>query len=263
MSKKLFYYGSTSSYTARTIAFIASTGIADLTIINALNTLDLALISAGIDTKMIALYPFVGGTATTHKYNFMDAQDTNAAFRLTFYGGLTHSSTGILGNGSTGYIDTNCAHNNLAQNSAHISFYSRTSGDIHRFDMAVMDGAGTSRLEIICKWTDNTMYYGVNCGELSAGTPTNGAGLFVANRTASNVLNAWRNSTKLATAATASVATTAFNIYILARNFGGVADYKSDREVAFATIGSGLTDTDVSNLYTAVQAFQTSLSRQV
>lgn len=263
MSKKLFYYGSTSSYTARTIAFVAATGISDLTIINALNTLDLALISGGIDSKMIALYPIVGGTATTHKYNFMDAQDTNAAFRLTFNGGLTHSSTGILGNLGNGYIDTNCLHSNLNQDSTHISFYSRTSANIARFDMAVMNGASTSRLEIICRWTDNTMYYGANCGELSAGSPTNGAGLFVANRTASNVLNAWRNSTKLATSATVSVATTAFNVYILARNFNGVVDLYSSREVAFATIGSGLTDADVANLYTAVQAFQTSLSRQV
>jgi hypothetical protein len=89
-----------SSYTARTTAFIAATGITDTTIINALNTMDLSLISNGLDTKMKALYPFVGGTASTHKYNFMDARDLNAAFRLTFNGGWTHSSTGALPNGT-------------------------------------------------------------------------------------------------------------------------------------------------------------------
>ena len=37
----------------------------------------------------------------------------------------------------------------------------------------------------------------------------------------------------------------------------------ANREVAFSTIGDGLTNTELSNLYTAIQTFQTSLSRQV
>jgi hypothetical protein len=37
----------------------------------------------------------------------------------------------------------------------------------------------------------------------------------------------------------------------------------SNRECAFSSIGDGLTDTQASNFYTAVQAFQTTLSRQV
>ena len=31
---------------------------------------------------MKAIYPFVGGTATTHKFNLKDPADINAAFRL-------------------------------------------------------------------------------------------------------------------------------------------------------------------------------------
>ena len=79
------------NYTARTSAFAAATGITDTTILNALNTFDTGLISNGLDTKMKALYPFVGGTANTHKFNFMDARDTDAAFRLQFNGGYIHS----------------------------------------------------------------------------------------------------------------------------------------------------------------------------
>ena len=37
----------------------------------------------------------------------------------------------------------------------------------------------------------------------------------------------------------------------------------SSKECAFASIGDGLTDTQASNFYTAVQAFQTTLSRNV
>jgi hypothetical protein len=37
----------------------------------------------------------------------------------------------------------------------------------------------------------------------------------------------------------------------------------SPKQYAFATIGTGLTNTDTSNLYTLVQTFQTTLGRQV
>jgi hypothetical protein len=43
----------------------------------------------------------------------------------------------------------------------------------------------------------------------------------------------------------------------------GGGSYFTSREYAFASIGDGLTDTQASNFYTAVQAFQTTLSRQV
>jgi hypothetical protein len=37
----------------------------------------------------------------------------------------------------------------------------------------------------------------------------------------------------------------------------------SSKQCAFATIGDGLTDTEISNFYLTVQTFQTTLSRQV
>jgi hypothetical protein len=37
----------------------------------------------------------------------------------------------------------------------------------------------------------------------------------------------------------------------------------STKQCAFATIGSGLTDGEAAALYTSIQAFQTTLARQV
>jgi hypothetical protein len=51
------------------------------------------------------------------------------------------------------------------------------------------------------------------------------------------------------------------NIYVGASN--GSSVIYTNRQCAFASIGDGLTDTQASNFYTAVQAFQTTLSRQV
>jgi S-DNA-T family DNA segregation ATPase FtsK/SpoIIIE len=52
-------------------------------------------------------------------------------------------------------------------------------------------------------------------------------------------------------------------IYLGCLNLDGTAAQFSNYENAFASIGDGLTDTEASNFYTAVQAFQTTLGRQV
>ena len=115
------------AYTARTTAFATATAITDTTILNALNTFDLGLISNGLDTKMKAIYPFVGSTATTQKYNFMDARDLDVAFRLQFNGGWTHSSTGALPNGTNAYANTYVTPStNLNADNLSISYYSRS-----------------------------------------------------------------------------------------------------------------------------------------
>ena len=98
--------------TARTQAFLTATGITDQTIIDALNAMDTSLISAGLlpsgtgAGKIKVLYPFAGSTATTHKFNFVNPLDTDAAFRLNFLGGWTHDSNGAKGNGSNATANT-------------------------------------------------------------------------------------------------------------------------------------------------------------
>ena len=81
-------------------AFITATGITDATQITAVNNLVLGLKGNNIWTKMKAIYPMVGGTATTHKFNLKNPLDTDAAFRLVFSGGWTHSANGALPNGT-------------------------------------------------------------------------------------------------------------------------------------------------------------------
>jgi hypothetical protein len=71
----------------------------------------------------------------------------------------------------------------------------------------------------------------------------------------------WNNS--LIGSETVVDALTNREIYIGGRNSNGTANTFSSKQCAFASIGDGLTDTQASNFYTAVQAFQTTLSRQV
>jgi hypothetical protein len=107
--------------------FINATGITDATQKNAINTLVNDLKFYGLWTKLKAIYPMVGGTATAHKFNLKDPRDLNEAFRLSFIGGWTHSSTGALPNGTTAYADSFLnALTSLTNNNYHLSHYSRT-----------------------------------------------------------------------------------------------------------------------------------------
>jgi hypothetical protein len=256
----------TPTYTTRTTAFAAATGITDTTILNALNTFDTGLISNGLDTKMKALYPFVGGTSTAHKFNFMDARDSDAAFRLQFFGGGTHGSNGYKPNATNAYADTKINDKYiLTLNDEHISYYSRTNSVGSYADMGNIAPhiVGNPGLHLHLKWLDGNFYPRVadnNSGVANSGTSQ---GLFIANRTNSTQVRAFQNGTlKLITSN--SISKSDLNIYIGALNnsFTGASLF-TNRECAFSSIGSGLSDSEATTFYNLVQALQTSLSRQV
>jgi hypothetical protein len=250
------------SYTARTTAFATATGITDATILGALNTFDLGLISNSLDTKMKAVYPFLGGTSSTHKYNFMDSRDLDVAFRLQFNGGWTHSSTGAKPNGTNAYANTFLSPNSvLSLNSTHLSYYSRTASTGTEVEIGTSQSNNFSLIEIR---TTSTSYFGINqaSGVLSY-ADANSLGFYLSNRTASNVINGWKNSTKVATSTTSSTSSQGTYIYLGAYNEDTLQKYFSTKETPFSSIGLGLSDSEAITFYSLVQAMQTTLSRNV
>lgn len=248
--------------TVRTTAFATATGITDTTILNALNTFDLGLISNGLDTKMKALYPFVGGTATTHKFNFMDARDLDAAFRLTFNGGWTHSSNGCLPNGTNAYANTYLTPSLLLQNSNHISYYSRTSAASTTQDAGALNTTLAGRYELLLRYTDNMSYNTLMSTVQTGVSVTDARAYWIMSRTNSNEISQFKNNTKIATTTQPSISPSSFNRTIYWGQSNGQSSF-SNKEIAFGTIGDGLSDAEVSTFYTLVQTFQTSLGRQV
>ena len=85
----------------------------------------------------------------------------------------------------------------------------------------------------------------------------------MSNRTASNVITGWKNGVKVVTGSNASTSLLNAPIYIGAIWENSNASYFTDRQYAFASIGDGLTDAEAANFYTAVQAFQVTLSRNI
>lgn len=250
-------------------AFIDAAGITNETQKSAINTLVTDLKAYGIWTKMKAIYPFVGGTATTHKWNLKDPRDLDAAFRLTFSGGWTHSTTGALPNGSNAYANTyfQIATHGL-QNSGHLSFYSRTNDTSKTgMDIGEYNSGPWSYIFQDARFSPKTRDY--RWSDTGAGgiarleNPARTDGYFVASRRSVNDVEGYRNAITDATASIASTAPSSNRIFIGAGNAGGSASLYSARECAFASIGEGLTDSEVANLNTAVQTYQTTLGRQV
>lgn len=245
--------GGGGGYGTLTTAWIATTGESDTTILGALNTLESDLNTYGLTSKMKALYPFVGGNATKHSFNFVNT----AQFQLAFNGGWTHSSTGALPNGTNAYANTYLNPSTVLSsfNSNHLAFYSRTNNLSDTADMGGGAGSAYFTIEYTTQWNGTT----------NTGTVRNpSTGLFTNTRTANNVQKIYKNGTQTgSTNTTTNTGSANANMFIGARNLGGSPNIYSPREAAFSSIGDGLTDIDVSNLYTAVQAFQTTLGRQV
>jgi hypothetical protein len=250
-------------------AFLVATGITDATTVNALSTLISSLKSNNFWNKFQAIYPMVGGTSTTCKFNLKDPRDANDAYRLTFSGGWTFASTGATPNASNAYADTYLAGTATALNDVHISYYSRTSNTGNFYcEMGISE---TDKCLFIIPNYSSTLgaFRGVNSrqttsGESPSGTRQTSTGLFIANRIASGTMKLFRNGTPVITDNIASNSRSSVNIYLGANNNStNVPANYTNRQCAFASIGEGFSDTDASTFYTIVQTFNTSLSRQV
>lgn len=247
-------------------AFLLATGITDPTITAAINTLVNDLVGYGIWTKMKAIYPFVGGTATTHKFNLKNPADTNAAFRLSFAGGWTHSANGIQGNGTNTFANTFYVPNTEcdSQNNS-IAVYVRNNINTGLpYEMGASNDLGgiVNPYALISRFSDNKAYF-ANGSYNQNPVSTDSRGFwngFI------DVTNQWffRNGSSISSIAIPVATLPSFSLYLGANNGGGTASLFSNKELAFASMGgTKLTTTEAANYYTAVQAFQTTLSRQV
>jgi hypothetical protein len=243
------------------LAFITAATITNSTQQSAINTFVAALKGYGIWTKMKAIYPFVGGTAFSHKFNLKDPRDLDAAYRLTFNGGWTHSNTGAKPNGTTGYANTFLAPNVMAQNNIHASFYSRTDISGSYWDLGAYNVGGGVVIGLRYQSGSSLVYMNTKSADsMTDNNPT--IGLYMGNRTSSTSNTLFRNGVIIVNGNKSSFAPISLNIYLGADNEGTPTGH-SPREQAFASIGDGLTDAEAANFYTAVQAYQTTLGRAV
>jgi hypothetical protein len=239
-------------------AFVTNAGIVDQVEANAINNLVIGLKADSLWTKMKAIYPFVGGTSTTMKYNLVNPLDTDAAFRLVFFGGATFSSTGYLPNGTNGYADTKLiAQGTLGLNSTSFGVYSRTNVNRNAPSIGNVTGGASAECSLWLSSGGNA-FLRVNNPNVSSQASTDSRGLFVANRANSTQINLQIRGTQYTFSQNSN------SLYANSFQLGGVSpNFFDNKELAFSFIGDGLTSQNMTDLDTRVTTFQTALNRNV
>jgi hypothetical protein len=253
--------GGGAANTARTQAFLTATGITDATIISALNAMDTSLISAGLlpsgtgAGKIKALYPIVGGTASTHKYNFVDPRDLDAAFRLTFFGGWTHSANGVKGNATNANANSYFQMTSSFQNNVHWYVYQRFAAG--NGSPSIVANPNSNNINFYTNF-NSELYARLNGGGGPHGSSASPIKGFFASRLNSSDILVGKDGT-YTTYAQTSAAPNNEEIYL-----GGNGNIGwSDNEFAFFTLGEGLTNSEGISLNSACVTFQTTLGRNV
>ena len=231
-------------------AFITAAAITDTTQQSAINTLVVDLKAYSIWDKLLVFYPFVGGTATSNSKNLKDT----AIGTLTYSTGVTHGTLGIRGNGVS-YADTGLKSSTIGftQNSAASGIYmqswaaNQTMAYGHYGNLTMYKG-----LPVLYPMINNLLAPTI--------TPSSFTGLLQMSRNSSlNFLFKDKNATASTVIAGSGALNSTLNLYVcFANNYNGVADWISCNYYA-----TGLNETDLTNMYTAVQAFQTTLGRQI
>lgn len=249
------------------LAFLEAAQITDSTTVFAVNNLVIDLKEATLWDKFIAIYPFVGGTAFTQKWNLKNPQDTNEAYRLTFSGGITHSLDGIQGNGTDGFYNTHISGSVLSQNDTSMFIYSRTNVAEAKADMGYLQNSTSPfpGLQIVARSNVNTLQNRCNSSNPAgaSNTPnTNSIGVIGVYRNNSSNFIDFINKAET-TVAKASVAPDPSRIYGLCFNLNGSAGFFSTKQQALAGVGSALSTSLLSDLVDINQTFQTALGRFV
>jgi len=231
----------------------------------ATNQLVLDLKANSLWTPMKAIYPMVGASAAACAQNLKSSSFTGT-FTST---GWTFASTGVTPNGTSAYMDT--AFNtstNQSINNFSLSVYIRSANmSLPSTDMGNLT---TPTYIPLTNLESNATFRSQFCWDYTIGngrvdiTTTDSRGMWGLSRSGASSWQSFERNTSVSKTTTTSASSLPNNnMYLGASNVGGTAGAFANREIAFGHLANSLTNTQFNNFYTAVQAFQTTLSRNV
>jgi len=232
------------------------------------------------DTRKALIDTLIGalkaGSAwsTFDAYYMMAAEDAQSAgvnwknpgtYDLTPIDNPTFTADqGYAGNGTSSYLKTgfvpSTASGQWALNSAHMALWSRDSGGLAgtKAEMGARVASNDNHSILQIRTTSDGGLFRANQDATTGVAPTtitDGSGLFVGRRSASNALALFRNGSSIATNGTTSAQITDREIYIGAMNENNTAVAFSERQLAIASFGSSQADAVISARYTAELAY--------
>jgi hypothetical protein len=216
--------------------------------------------SDGIYTKIKAMYLPIWGSAAACKWNLVNPLDSDAAYRATFTTGITYSSSGILFNGTSSYMDTKFVPSSgfTSINASGFSFYQRTNNT----DTSC-HGCIPSSTNDRFYFAPQSTYYQIQGTEGATywNTYANAdrKGFYTNSRRANNDRETYKNGASKATntANDTGGALSSINFYIGAANGPFISSTYSANQISFACLDTGLTDSEASNLSSRVNTLMT------
>ena len=217
--------------------------------------------TAGLWTKIQAIYPFKGTTAAQHKWNAKNPLDTDAAFRLAFSGTGTYSNLGFQCNGTNSYANTNLV-NNVVQ-----TINNQGATIVVGTNNAVVDVA----TELGSFQNPNGVFLSVK--RISSGrkdvhygtTLTREVGIdesrcvFTGTRTGSNVVKMYKNGALIGTGSgSGTMSSLPYDIGRLS----SVNGQYSPQRIQIAIIHEGFSDAEVATLHTIIDTSEAIAGRK-
>lgn len=243
-------------------AFFSAAGITNATQKSAVNQLVKDLKGANLWSKMLVVYPLVGGTYDTCKYNLKDPRDLDAAYRLkqlAAYSGGTYnySLTGVSYTYLQGYLDyrlnTYLPFNATSETSTSMGIYVQTSIPVNNGTTFGDDGQNF----IGKRLGGSILHLAIGGSYGSAATASvnpHPPGFISGGTNGSRLTSLFVNGVKQADGTGSSSLTS--TTYKLLGQYPNLVH-------SFAYVGTGMSTTEHQTLYTIVQKFQTTLGRQV
>lgn len=198
--------------------------------------------------EMDAIYLFAGTSASQQKFNLKNPADTDAAFRLQFNGGWTHSATGAKPNGTNAYANTfyNPATQGFSNTNAHIGIYVVSPAtDQNGRLTGVSNATDDEPIYIIPRvWppADSAFGFGGNTGPTARFTQSDPRGFFQLNRNGL-VTKGSKDGIVVATSTQTLASVTSLDFYLGCGRIQGYGNYRySDKELGYVSLGNGLTD---------------------
>jgi hypothetical protein len=246
------------------LAAVTSNGGTGLTstISAATVTLFTSLVSNGLYSKMVAMYPLLGGVANSSKLNAVNL----GTYDITWNGGMSFTVTGATSNGTNGYGDTGFIYSG-----SNLSYF--TNGSFGVYCNTAFDSntrcpmgsgpygffGGTGRVMIYGANNGFNMDYGVSNDYGRVSVTSTPKGLYLCSSTGTSLNRVLVNgSTAYSTTPVTKPVNGVSGSMLLFKRDDGF--YYNGTE-SFAFISSVLTPSEQTTLSTIINTYQTSLGR--
>ena len=252
------YSGVNSVFDTDAKAFLSAAGISDQTQMEAVNQFVVQLKQDSLWNKFLVIYPMVGGTSKTTKFNLKDPRDLDSAYRITWNGTPNFNKTGVTCTKETDWGVTHLADSVLSYSNSAISYYSGTDNKTGGYDMGCQNHAiPYNILAIYEDYSNDVVNTWFNQYNVDQKLPSTTIGLF---------MNSAKNGQVVfyANGAAASTFGPPINTYTNSIiTIGKITDdsHMGIRECQLATIGQGLTAAQATDLYNIALTFQNALGR--